>query len=314
MKNENNSLATVSVVMCTYNGSKFLDEQIASILNQDYKNIELIAVDDNSADDTWEKLEVWQQKSSLIKIYKNESNAGYNKNFEKAILLATGDFIALSDQDDIWLPQKLSKLLHTFKDKKTVLAHNRSVRLENGRLRFRSARLHYHFKGNVTRKLFMFNQINGHDMMFRKELVDKFVPIPDRMMYDWWIGVTATCYGNIASVNEFLVYHRIHSENSFFSKNAPSKKKELDLEDSLRLFSHIKELNSESKIYLDEFLVLIQRHNKQEKGFDFELFKFLFKNRRIVFGHKKRMFPGIAYLKYAIKYAKMDFKNRGISF
>lgn len=314
MKNEMNEHRKISVVMCTFNGSKFIDEQITSILNQEYENFELVIVDDHSVDDTWKKLQAWQKKSNLITIYKNQSNLGYNKNFEKAILLASGDFIAISDQDDIWLPQKLTKLLQPFNDEKIVLAHNLSVRLENGRLRFKSAQLHYHFEGNDTRKLFMFNQVNGHDMMFRQELVNKFVPIPKGMMYDWWIAVTATCYGKIVSVNEFLVYHRIHSENSFFSKNAASKKKELDLEDSLKLFSTIKELKEESKTYLTAFLELVTRHNKQEKGFDFKLFQFLYKNREIVFGHKKRIFPDISYLKYAFKYAKMNFKNKGVSF
>ncbi len=71
----------VSVVMCTYNGGLFIDEQIESIINQDYKNIELIIVDDVSTDDTWKKLEAWQCKNDFIKIYKNEINLGYNKNF-----------------------------------------------------------------------------------------------------------------------------------------------------------------------------------------------------------------------------------------
>jgi glycosyltransferase involved in cell wall biosynthesis len=314
MINEINKPASVAVVMCTYNGSKFLDEQIDSILNQDYKTIELIIVDDNSADDTWQKLQGWQQKTDRIKIYRNESNLGYNKNFERAILLASADFIAISDQDDIWLPQKVSKLLSAFKDNETVLAHNRSVRLENGRLRFKSAKLHYHFEGNDTRRLFMFNQVNGHDMMFRKDLVNKFVPIPSGMMYDWWIAVTATCHGSIASVNEFLVYHRIHSENSFFNKNAPSKKKELDLEDSLKLFVSMKELKGDAKSYLTEFLGHVTRHDKQQKAFDFKFFLFLYKNRKIVFGHKKRLFSDLAYFKYAIKYARMNFKNKGVSF
>src|SRR5256885_16654050 len=122
----------VSVVMCTYNGEQFLDEQIASVLNQDYKNIELIIVDDHSSDNTWQKLQQWQQKSPTIKIFRNEFNLGYNKNFEKAIQLASGNFIALSDQDDIWLPCKLSKLLNAFSYKDIILAHSRSVRLENG--------------------------------------------------------------------------------------------------------------------------------------------------------------------------------------
>lgn len=305
---------TVTVVMCTYNGSKFIDEQIESIIVQDYSNIELIISDDASTDDTWQKLKSWQQKNYRIKIYQNEYNLGYNKNFEKTILIATGELIAIADQDDIWMPGKISKLVNTFHDKKIMLVHSRSVRLENGRLRFKSASLHHHFKGNDARKLFMFNQVNGHDMMFKKELVAKALPIPDGMMYDWWIAVMATCYGEIASVNEYLVHHRIHHDNNFFNDKNRAKKKQLDLQDVLEKFSTIDALNNKSRSFLTELITVVKSHNQKEKGFDKRLFSFLFKNGKIIFGHKRRWIPQWNYLKSANKYARLNFTGKGITF
>lgn len=304
----------VSVVMCTYNGSRFLDEQISSILQQDYPLYELIISDDVSTDDTWLKLEQWQHKSALIKIYRNETNLGYNKNFAHAIQLATGDLIALSDQDDIWLPQKISKLVNTFAQPGTVLAHCRSVRFENERLRFKSASLHHHFSGNDTRKLFMFNQINGHNIMFRRILVSKFIPIPNGMMYDWWIAVIATCYGNIASVDEYLVHHRIHADNIFFNKKDELKKAQPDMPDVLQLFASIDALNATSKTFLQQLIVLLKQHNGREKYLlDFKLLMFLYKNGAIIFGHKKRLLPHLNYFKNAVKFARFNFNNKGIS-
>lgn len=300
--------------MCTYNGALFLDEQIESILNQDYKNIELIVVDDCSTDNTWKKLEEWQQRSSVVSIYRNDINIGYNKNFEKAISLAKGDLIAISDQDDIWLPTKLCKLVLAIQDKNVLLAHSRSVRLENGRLRFKSASLHHHFEGNDTRRLFMFNQVNGHDMIFKRQLVDAFMPIPEGMMYDWWIAVTATCYGSIASVNEYLVHHRIHAHNSFFTKKVEGRKKESDLEEALQLFTKMDGLNKESRSFLYRLLNLLSDHNKKETvTFSYPFFKFLFRYRKIIFGHKRRLFPEWSYLKYAIRYAKTNYVGKGLS-
>lgn len=299
--------------MCTFNGSKYLDEQINSILSQDYSNVELIVVDDCSTDDTWYKLETWVQKNNRVKIYRNENNIGYNKNFEKAISLATGDLIAISDQDDIWLPSKISKQVKTFNDANVMLSHTRSVRLENNRLRYKSASLHRHFNGNDTRKLFMFNQINGHDMMFRKSLVEKVLPIPVGIMYDWWIAVTATCYGSIASVNEFLVHHRIHSSNSVFTTKSFAPKTQLDLPDALKIFLSIPNLNNESKTFLRTLTQLLdEHHHKQRVGFDLLLFKFLYANRKTIFGHKKKMFSELAMLKYAYKYAKKDYRGKGV--
>lgn len=304
----------VSVVMCTYNGSGFMDEQIGSILNQDYKNLELTIVDDASTEDTWQKLQKWHQQDKRISIYRNEINLGYNKNFEYAIQLAKGDLIAISDQDDIWLPSKISKQVEALQNNDVVLSHTRSVRLEKGRLRFKSASLHHHFKGNDTRKLFMFNQINGHDMMFKKYLVNKFVPIPAGMMYDWWIAVMGTCHGEIDSVDEYLVYHRIHKGNSFFN-TANSQKKQLDLQEVFKLFTSIDALNPASKKFLGEFLHLLTQHNKIPEGtFDFNFFRFLCRNGRIIFGHKKRLLPQLNYLKNAVKYARFNFEGKGITF
>jgi len=307
-------LPLVSIVMCTYNGEQYLNEQIQSILNQDYANIEVIVVDDVSSDNTWNLLLEWQHQSPVIKIFRNELNLGYNKNFEKAIQLATGEFVSLADQDDIWLPQKLSRTVAAFTNPDIVLAHSKSVRLENGQLKYHKANLHYHFKGSDTRKLFFFNQVMGHDMVFRRELVHRIVPVPVGMSYDWWIAVMATCYGSIAAVDEYLAHHRIHDTNNFFNSGATSKKKELDLEDTLRLFRHIPALGGEKKKYLDDFLEVLTRHNLNKSGsFDPKLFSFLYKHRKIIFGHKRRFIPELSYIKNAIKYAKLDYRGKGIS-
>lgn len=310
------SAPLVSVIMCTYNGELFIDEQIDTILHQDFSNFELIIVDDCSKDNTWDKLLSWQKKDARIKPFQNKVNLGYNKNFEKAIQLGSAQFIALSDQDDIWLPQKLGKLFNAFTANEIVLVHSRSVKFENNdkKLRYDLAKLHHHFSGNDARRFFFSNHMMGHDMMFRKGLVEKIVPIPDGMSYDWWISLTAICSGTIASVNEFLVQHRIHGNNSFFSKESASKKKELDMPDMMKLFETVKGLKPSDKAYLQQFLqLLLDKQYKKKNDFYMPLFKFLFKHRKIIFGHKNRPIPELSYFKNAVKYAKMNFEGRGLS-
>ena len=306
------STLQVSVVMCTYNGSKFIGEQIQSVLNQDYDILELIIVDDCSTDNTFALLQDWASKDARIRVYQNETNLGYNKNFEKAIQLARGNLISICDQDDIWLPQRISKTVAPFNEPGVVLAHSKSVRLEDNQLKYHLAKLHYHFKGNDTRRLFLFNQVMGHDMTFSRDLVQHIVPIPNGMSYDWWITVVATCYGTIAGVDEYLVHHRIHATNNYFSKAAPSKKKELDIVDTLELFNKIPALKGNVKNYLQQQITLLRRH-ETVKGFDWKLFKFLYANRHIVFGHKRRSLQELSYLKNSIKYAKLDYRGKGIS-
>lgn len=305
----------ISVIMCTYNGSAFVDEQIDSILKQDLQPAELIIQDDCSTDDTWQKLQRWQQQSPLVKIFRNPVNLGYNRNFEKAIQLATADFIALSDQDDIWLPQKLSKTIAAFTSDEIVLAHSRSVRLENGKLDYHKANLQRQFSGNDTRRLLFFNQVMGHDTIFRKSLVQYILPIPEGMSYDWWIAVVASCHGSIAAVPDFLAHHRIHGSNSFFSSSAPSKKKELDFDATLRLFKTIPAMDAGSQAHLTRLLQFVTENSSEHPvGFNAAFFRFLFSNRHIIFGHKRRLFPLISHTKHAIKYAKMNFRGKGISF
>src|ERR1700742_3478188 len=97
----------ISVALCTYSGEKFLQEQMDSILAQTYKNLEIVIVDDCSTDRTIDIINSYAEKDKRIKLFQNDTNLGFNKNFEKALSLTTGEYISISDQDDTWLPQKL---------------------------------------------------------------------------------------------------------------------------------------------------------------------------------------------------------------
>lgn len=110
MNDDNSTPLTVSVVMCTYNGKQFLREQMDSILAQDYPLHEIIVQDDRSTDDTWDILQTYAKAHpGLFKLFRNDEQLGFNRNFHTALLRATGQYVAISDQDDIWFPQKISK-------------------------------------------------------------------------------------------------------------------------------------------------------------------------------------------------------------
>jgi Glycosyltransferases involved in cell wall biogenesis len=95
---------TTSVALCTFNGEKFLRQQIDSILNQSMKVDEIVVCDDRSKDATIDILNGYQKKyPSVFKIYQNESNLGSVKNFERAVSLCSNEIIFLSDQDDFWI-------------------------------------------------------------------------------------------------------------------------------------------------------------------------------------------------------------------
>lgn len=99
----------VSVVMCTYNGAAFLREQLDTIINQTYPIYEIIVQDDGSTDETINILESYKERYPIVKLYKNVDGRGVNTNFFSALKRATGDYIAISDQDDIWELDKIEK-------------------------------------------------------------------------------------------------------------------------------------------------------------------------------------------------------------
>src|ERR671927_271278 len=115
--------AKFSVAMCTYNGARFVREQLASIAAQTRPPDELVVCDDCSTDATLECIREFARTAPFpVRVVENEKNAGSTKNFERAVELCEGDFIALADQDDVWLPEKLQRLEEVLANKNTALA------------------------------------------------------------------------------------------------------------------------------------------------------------------------------------------------
>ncbi|EIO7716388.1 glycosyltransferase, partial [Campylobacter coli] len=108
---------TVAVILATYNGEKYLKQQIDSILDQTYKDIKIYIGDDSSKDNTINIIKTYKNLyPDKITYYQNETNIGFIKNFEKLLQIAKEDYIAFSDQDDVWLPCKLEEQIKAIKE------------------------------------------------------------------------------------------------------------------------------------------------------------------------------------------------------
>ncbi len=198
----------ISIALCTYNGAKYLGEQLDSILGQTYQKFEIIVVDDCSTDHTPDIVGRYAAQDSRIKFFKNEANLGFNKNFEKAIRLTSGEYIAISDQDDIWLANKLRLLLDNIYDKWMIFS-NSSYLNESS-----SGQLLENFKPpDDFRGILLFNYITGHTTLFRREFLNYIFPFPQKGYYDWWMGFVATYHHKITFIDEALTLYRVHGES-----------------------------------------------------------------------------------------------------
>jgi glycosyltransferase involved in cell wall biosynthesis len=201
----------VSIAICTYNGERFLKKQIDGLLAQDYTNIEIVAVDDQSSDNTWAMLQEYAQKDKRVQAYQNEKNLGYARNFEKAITLCKGDFIALADQDDIWESKKIGTVMASIGD--AILVYHDSDFIDEQDQRIGDNTMASRFRmydGDSTLPFLLSNCISGHAALFSKKLVEFILPFNDAKYHDWWIAYVAFNVGKVKFVDEVLVHYRQH--------------------------------------------------------------------------------------------------------
>ena len=203
----------VSIALCTYNGEKYLPDLLDSLVAQSYKNIEIVAVDDCSIDSTSEILTAYAANNSNIRVYRNDKNLGFIKNFEKAMGLCKGELIALCDQDDIWVPEKITLQVATIGDNMLIYHDSEFVDESNTTLNRKLSDLYNFYRGDQPEVLLIENFIPGHTMLFKKQLLHYALPLNEGVFHDWWLAYLAINHGGIDYVPASLVRYRQHSTN-----------------------------------------------------------------------------------------------------
>ncbi|MBI3772484.1 MAG: glycosyltransferase family 2 protein [Gammaproteobacteria bacterium] len=204
----------ISVVLITYNGQKHLRQQIDSIFGQTYKKIEIIVCDDCSTDETPLILSEYRHNQNF-KVWINNSNLGFRKNFEQACCKASGLFIAPADQDDIWLPNKLEAMISKIDDN-TLIYSNSRLMSEDGQLLDTTLDQRYSIKfvdGHCPRSFYLGNCVAAHTMLFRREIVEYISPIPDTLFHDQWVAFIAATLGTIKFLDQPLIHYRQHAQS-----------------------------------------------------------------------------------------------------
>ena len=201
----------VDVLVATYNGEKYLREQLDSIIKQTYKNIRILISDDCSKDRTQEILQEYEKKDDRIKIFLHDRNLGSNKNFEFLLRQVESKFYMLSDQDDVWLRNKVEIFLKYLKEYDLVISNHTAVHAD--------LQLYEGYKSKVLiptlwNTLYR-TQFLGCCMAFHRRLLSKILPFPQvPLMHDIWIGLMALKYGRIGIIQEPLLLYRRHGGNA----------------------------------------------------------------------------------------------------
>lgn len=230
----------VSVAMATYNGEKYIRQQLKSILNQSIKVDEIIVVDDNSDDKTIEVIK--KMNCPKIHIYINNKNVGYVENFYKAIALTRGKYVFLADQDDIWEKEKVKLTLSELQKSKKNMAVCTSFSLidQNGvpitdiehyRVNNFVLQNHKDVEELTLNRLVFGNVVQGCTYCVRREAIDVYLKIHNtEVIHDYQLMLISAAMGKVKYLNKPLIRYRLHGNNAVgFEKKKhrleiPSKK------------------------------------------------------------------------------------------
>ena len=246
----------ISIVLCTYNGAKYLDAQLRSLSAQEGV-VEIYAIDDGSTDDTIAILKRHAAQDDRIRYSRNRSRLGVARNFERAIHFARAPWIALSDQDDVWLPHKLARMRAQW-DGQACLLHHASLKFHGAVPQAvpPAAGDRRKFSGRDLRSLLYRNTVVGHATLIRADVARRITPFPKNVAHDWWLGLGAAMHGAVQYLDEFLVCYRIHATNAYH--RAGSRRQRLKQEHELRLVAldallARRELPAEVRTFVEEY-------------------------------------------------------------
>ena len=290
----------VSIALCIYNGERFLREQLDSLVNQTYSNIEIVAVDDRSTDYSISILNEYANKHPFLRVIQNEQNLGYTKNFEKAIKLCNGEYIALCDQDDIWDLNKIELQQKTIQDNLLVYHDSKFIDENGNDMNKKMSDVLELYSGANPEIFLLSNCVSGHACFFKRELVSEILPFNPDHFHDHWIAYVATNLGSIYCIPQCLVSYRQHTTASTDILNTRTKRdksyhENRDVAKYKRELEWLKQCRSYGKNkdqdFVNRFTTLFEKRIDSFLSIEYALtmrkhYDFLFSNQKLRKGTK----------------------------
>ena len=202
----------IDILLATYNGEKYLKEQIDSILQQSYENISLIISDDCSKDSTTQILKEYEKKDSRIKLVIQPHNLGVVKNIEFLLKQVQSEYYMLADQDDVWLKEKVEKSFEKLKSENADLVFGdlevvdqelKTMYESFGDFMLLNRKINKYINSN--RLNYLYNCVTGCTILARSKTIKNIIPLPQNSKYlihDHWIGIMAGINGKVAYIPE----------------------------------------------------------------------------------------------------------------
>lgn len=204
----------ISILLPTYNGARFLREQIDSILSQDFSDFELLVVDDGSTDDTIAIIDHYCARDSRVTRLASLGNRGQVARLKELLAASTGVLIAFADQDDVWAPSKLRLLQAAigchplaFGSSPLIDENGRSL----GKTLMHALRIAHHPDDRLG--IILSARVSAHALLCRRSLVDPAV-FDKLVPFDWAMSLVAAFSGGVLFVPESETFHRLHGGNS----------------------------------------------------------------------------------------------------
>lgn len=237
----------IDILLATYNGEKFVKEQIESILNQTYENFNLIISDDASTDNTLNILEEYEKKDTRIKVFKKEKNEGLIANFEFLLKNVTSDYFMFSDQDDIWKKDKIEKSINKLKEENSGLVYtDLEIVDEELNVIYPS---YWKYKQiykkiiqyNNFEALYLNNFVTGCTILAKSKYIKDILPLPRNskfVLHDYWTALIISAKDKISYVEEPTIQYRQHKNNRVGSSRKSDQLE--NFEDLRNLFIKVK--------------------------------------------------------------------------